>query len=148
MAGPALGLIVNPIAGMGGSVGLKGTDTAAILSEARARGAVPQAGARAAVVLDALAAARPGLELLAAPGDMGERIARDAGLCPAVVGAPAEGETGSTMTAETVWGPVASMAASTAAAARFASSSPSSPANGPRKLTGAGTLTVCMRCGS
>ena len=94
MGRPALGLIVNPIAGMGGSVGLKGTDTAAILSEARTRGAAPQAGARAAVVLDALAAARPGLELLAASGDMGERIARDAGLCPTVVGAPAEGETG------------------------------------------------------
>ena len=93
MAGPALGLIVNPIAGMGGSVGLKGTDTAVVLSEARARGALPQAGARAAVVLDALAAARPGLELLAAPAEMGEGIARDAGLCPTVVGAPAEGET-------------------------------------------------------
>ncbi len=93
MAGPALGLIVNPIAGMGGSVGLKGTDTAAILSEARARGALPQAGARAVVVLNALAAARPGLELLAAPGEMGEGIARDAGLCPTIVGAPAEGET-------------------------------------------------------
>ena len=94
LAGPDLGLIVNPIAGMGGSVGLKGTDTAAILSEARARGAEPQAAGRARVVLDALAAARPALELLAAPGAMGERIARDAGLCPAVVGAPAEGETG------------------------------------------------------
>ena len=92
-AGPALGLIVNPIAGMGGSVGLKGTDTAAILSEARARGAEPQAARRATVVLDALAAARPGLELLAAPGEMGERIARDAGLNPTVIGAPAEGET-------------------------------------------------------
>ena len=91
--GPALGLIVNPIAGMGGSVGLKGTDTAAILSEARARGAVPQAAERARVVLDALASARPGLELLAAPGGMGERIARDAGLRPTVVGTPAEGET-------------------------------------------------------
>lgn len=78
---------------MGGSVGLKGTDSAVILSEARARGAVPQAGARAAVVLDALAAARPGLELLAAPGEMGEGLARDAGLCPTVVGAPAVGET-------------------------------------------------------
>ncbi|MDE2991114.1 MAG: ATP-NAD kinase family protein [Chloroflexota bacterium] len=89
----ALGLIVNPVAGMGGSVGLKGTDTAAILSEARKRGAVPQAGARAAVVLNALAASRPELELLAAPGDMGEGIARDAGLRPIVVGAPADGET-------------------------------------------------------
>ncbi len=93
MAGPALGLIVNPIAGMGGSVGLKGTDTAAILSEARARGARPQAATRAAVVLDALAAARPGLELLAAPGEMGEGIAREVGLRPSVVGAPAESET-------------------------------------------------------
>ena len=79
---------------MGGSVGLKGTDTAAILSEARARGAEPQAARRAAVVLDALASARPGLELLSAPGEMGERIARDAGLRPIVVGASAEGETG------------------------------------------------------
>ena len=93
MAGPTLGLIVNPIAGMGGSVGLKGTDTAAILSEARARGAAPKAGARAAVVLDALAAARPGLELLTAPGEMGEGIMRDAGLRPTVVGVQAEGET-------------------------------------------------------
>ena len=103
-AGPALGLIVNPIAGMGGSVGLKGTDTPAILSEARARGAAPQAARRARVVLDALAAARPGLDLLAAPGEMGARIARDAGLkpivvgAPTVVGAPAEGETGAVET--------------------------------------------------
>ena len=94
MGRPTLGLIVNPIAGMGGSVGLKGTDTAAILSEARARGAEPQAAQRAKVVLDALAAARPDLELLSAPGEMGERIAEDAGLCPIVVGAPAQGETG------------------------------------------------------
>ena len=95
MAGPpVLGLIVNPIAGMGGSVGLKGTDTAAVLSEARARGAVPQAAARAALVLDALAAARPGLDLLAAPGEMGARIARAAGLRPSAVGTPPEGETG------------------------------------------------------
>ena len=98
MGRPALGLIVNPIAGMGGSVGLKGTDTAAILSEARARGAVPQAAKRAGVVLEALAAAEPGLDLLSAPGEMGERIAWDAGLSPTVVGAPAEGETSATDT--------------------------------------------------
>ena len=67
MGRPTLGLIVNPIAGMGGSVGLKGTDTAAILSEARARGAEPQSGRRARVVLNALASARPGLELLSRP---------------------------------------------------------------------------------
>ena len=93
MAGPTLGLIVNPIAGMGGSVGLKGTDTVAILIEARARGAVPQAAGRARVVLDALASARPGMELLAAPGDMGERVVLEAGLSPTVVCAPAADET-------------------------------------------------------
>ena len=92
MGRPTLGLIVNPIAGMGGSVGLKGTDTAAILSEARARGAVPQAAGRTKVVLDALASARPGLDFLTAPGEMGERIARDAGLRPTVVGMPAGSE--------------------------------------------------------
>ena len=93
MSRPALGLIVNPIAGMGGSVGLKGTDTAAVLCEARARGAVPQAPRRAAAVLETLAAAQPAFDLLAAPGEMGERIARAAGLRPTVVGGAAAGET-------------------------------------------------------
>ena len=98
MAGPALGLIVNPIAGMGGSVGLKGTDSAAILSEARVRGAVPQAARRVSVVLEALAAARPELDILSAPGAMGERIARAAGFRPTVAGRPASGETSATDT--------------------------------------------------
>ena len=100
MARPRLGLIVNPIAGMGGSVGLKGTDTEAILHEARARGARPQAPTRAAAVLDALARVDQPFELLAAPGTMGEEEARAAGLSPKVLGATVDRETEPTDTQE------------------------------------------------
>lgn len=83
-----LGLIVNPIAGMGGSVGLKGTDGPQILAAARARGAKPHAPARAEIALARLAAARDAIELVAAPGDMGEAEAHTAGFNPVVMGEP------------------------------------------------------------
>ncbi len=81
-----LGLIVNPIAGMGGSVGLKGTDGPQILAEARARGALPRAPERTIAALARLAAARESIELLAAAGDMGATEARAAGFDPRVTG--------------------------------------------------------------
>ena len=48
-----IGLIVNPIAGMGGSVGLKGTD-GAVIDQARALGAKPVAPERCQIFLSAL----------------------------------------------------------------------------------------------
>ena len=75
-----LGLIVNPIAGMGGRVGLKGTDGAEILERALELGATPVAPARAETVLRLIAERAPGqgLEILVGPGAMGEDEARAA----------------------------------------------------------------------
>ena len=81
-----LGLVVNPIAGMGGRVALKGTDDPELLAAARARGAVPIAPSRATDALRPLAAVGDVLELLAYAGEMGELEARSAGLSPTVLG--------------------------------------------------------------
>jgi len=76
-----LGLVVNPIAGMGGRVALKGSDDPELLAVARARGAEPAAPARAVEALRAIAAASDGgLVLFSYAGEMGELEARAAGL--------------------------------------------------------------------
>lgn len=79
---PFMGLIVNPIAGMGGSVGLKGTDGACVLAEALRRGAHPLAGSKAIKALCRATSACPDLRILTIRGTMGEDAARSAGLVP------------------------------------------------------------------
>ena len=88
-----LGLVVNPVAGIGGRVGLKGSDGAETVREALRRGAVPESPRRAVEALRAVAGAGAAVEVIAAPGEMGEREAGEAGLSPAVVGSAVEGET-------------------------------------------------------
>lgn len=79
-ARPALGLIVNPIAGMGGPLGFKGTDGEAVLAAALAAGAAPMALARTRRALVRLMMAGAAFDLLTAPGAMGGDAAREAGL--------------------------------------------------------------------
>jgi predicted polyphosphate/ATP-dependent NAD kinase len=81
---------------MGGKVALKGSDDPALLAEARRRGAEPVAPARAVDALRTLRLASD-LDLLAAPGEMGEDEARAAGLEPVVIGTAA----GATTAADT-----------------------------------------------
>lgn len=66
-----IGLVVNPIAGLGGRVGLKGTDGPGTVAEALERGAQPQAGPRARRALTRLAERVPGANLLVALGQQG-----------------------------------------------------------------------------
>jgi len=82
-----LGLVVNPIAGIGGRLALKGSDDAGLVAAARERGELQIAPARATEALRALAALDVQFELLAYAGEMGEREAIDAGLRPTVLGA-------------------------------------------------------------
>ncbi|MFF4382693.1 ATP-NAD kinase family protein [Kitasatospora sp. NPDC001547] len=83
--GARIGLVVNPVAGLGGRVGLKGSDGADVQRRALALGAAPQAVARAALTLRGL----PGVELVTADGPMGADSARAAGRPARVVHRPA-----------------------------------------------------------
>jgi len=81
----SVGLVVNPLAGIGGPAGLAGSDGAAVQREALRRGGRPRASSRAVEALRVLAAAHPGAEVLTAAGAMGEDAVREAGLVPRVV---------------------------------------------------------------
>ena len=89
-----IGLIVNPIAGLGGSVGLKGSDGADTVRHALALGAVPQANTRTIRTLK-LARSRTttAFELLTPAGPMGQNAARAAGFSPSVLSLPVNGST-------------------------------------------------------
>ena len=84
-----VGLVVNPIAGMGGRVGLKGTDNK--VEEARRRGADPRSPSRAREALAHLHEQPVDVTLYTYGGEMGEAEAVAAGFDPDVVGHP-EGE--------------------------------------------------------
>ncbi|WP_136716053.1 ATP-NAD kinase family protein [Halorientalis salina] len=86
-----IGVVVNPIAGMGGRVGLKGTDGK--VAEAREKGAEPRAPDRAREALERLHELGPETELLTYGGRMGAEPAREAGFDPTVVGRPSGEET-------------------------------------------------------
>jgi predicted polyphosphate/ATP-dependent NAD kinase len=93
-----LGFIVNPIAGMGGRVGLKGTDGQEILDMARKLGAVPTSPARAVDALHRMISIKDSIELLTYPCEMGEDEARECTFDPTVLGSITKGNTTSTDT--------------------------------------------------
>lgn len=65
-----IGFLINPIAGMGGAVGLKGTD--GLVGQASARGAKPLAQERALACLNLLSSERERLLFFTASHEMGE----------------------------------------------------------------------------
>jgi predicted polyphosphate/ATP-dependent NAD kinase len=93
VANKRLGLIVNPVAGIGGRVGLKGSDGVEIQRRARALGAVPQALNRAIQALEQVRSWGDEVEVVTYPHEMGEDAVRACGLKPTVIGSILPGET-------------------------------------------------------
>jgi predicted polyphosphate/ATP-dependent NAD kinase len=89
-----LGFVVNPIAGMGGAVGLKGTDGEATLRKAVSLGATPVAPARAELFLSRLKPLTDKIRLLVATGMMGEYEAEKTGFQCTQIGEAEEETTG------------------------------------------------------
>lgn len=81
-----IGLVVNPVAGVGGPAGLAGSDGADVQRLALARGARSRVQERAVLALTTLADRHPGLVVATVAGAMGADAVRAAGLVPRVVG--------------------------------------------------------------
>lgn len=131
-----IGVLVNPVAGVGGSAGLSGSDGADIQQLALNLGAKPRATSRMVLALGELAARQPGLTVLTAGGSMGEDAVREAGLEATVVyraacdrataaetavpGATAPGATAPEATAQETTAPETTAVTTTAADTRAA----------------------------
>jgi len=74
-----IGLIINPIAGIGGTVGLKGSDGSDILQHARELGGEIHAPRRAREFLGSILELRDHIEIVSLPGIMGGDLAQEMG---------------------------------------------------------------------
>lgn len=88
-----LGVIVNPIAGLGGRVGLKGTDGIEAVRIARKLGAEPESPRRAVEALKMIARIKDSIEVITYPKEMGEYECKEAGISPRVIGSIRNGGT-------------------------------------------------------
>lgn len=88
-----IGLIVNPIAGMGGRVALKGSDGKETIRKAIELGATAISPKRTVEALKRLMMIKDSFELITYPYDMGEEEAKESGFNPTVIGSITKGET-------------------------------------------------------
>lgn len=97
-----IGLIINPYAGIGGAVGLKGSDGAETRERALAKGAELRAPARAELALALLADTQAKIRWVTAAGSMGEDTLKTLGWDADVVYRPAAQQSESTDTQQGV----------------------------------------------
>jgi len=88
-----LGLLVNPYAGIGGALALKGSDGVEIREKALALGAEKKALDKTRLALEHILPIKEQLQLYVASGDMGENLAKDMGFNYSVVYQPENTQT-------------------------------------------------------
>jgi predicted polyphosphate/ATP-dependent NAD kinase len=89
-----IGVIVNPVAGIGGRVGLKGSDGEEILAKALELGAKPECPNKAVVAINQLKEfTNEPLEIITYPHEMGENEVKASGFDPIVIGKTEKGKT-------------------------------------------------------
>lgn len=79
-------MIVNPIAGMGGRVALKGSDGEETIRRAKELGAIPVSPQRTMEALKRMVTIKDHIELFTYPYNMGQEEAKESGFDPIVVG--------------------------------------------------------------
>ena len=85
-----LGLVINPLAGIGGAVGLKGSDGDDIVRQALALGAEKKAASRVAITLEHLLPFADAIDWITWGGEMGEKALLNVGFAPRVLGRPGQ----------------------------------------------------------
>lgn len=94
-----IGLIINPLAGIGGSAALKGSDGEHIVKEALRRGAVPRAELRSLEAVKKLLPYSSSFKLITGQAGMGENVAEEAGFYPEIIPIKDPGKTSAEDTA-------------------------------------------------
>jgi predicted polyphosphate/ATP-dependent NAD kinase len=94
-----IGLLIKPVAGMGGALAMKGSDDPTLRNVALAKGARGRGAARARRALQALGATAAAIRWLCWAGDMGETALAAQGIrAQAIGGSPSGQPTGSAET--------------------------------------------------
>ncbi|MFT5676797.1 MAG: putative polyphosphate/ATP-dependent NAD kinase [Paraglaciecola sp.] len=88
-----LGLLINPFAGIGGALALKGSDGAEIRNKALSMGAEKKANDRSRLALQELLHLKDDIQIYAAAGEMGESLAHELGFACTVVYRPKQSQT-------------------------------------------------------
>ena len=81
-----IGLVINPIAGIGGKAGFKGSDGEEIQKAALEKGIRPEASDKARIALNEILSLKDNIEIISYGGEMGQKIAENMGFTAIAAG--------------------------------------------------------------